>query len=440
MRTKIWLVVLLALATLSLVVVSCGGGGVNAVSWTGTKQMGVAGKNTIANGIAVDASGNVYVAGYTNGGLDNNALTGSFDFFITKFNALGNKVYTKQTGTSGKTTMASGLAVDLDGNVYAAGYTDGGLDGNVLTGTSDFFVSKYGPSGNLLSTIQTGTTGKSAGAQGIAVDPIGNVYVTGYTYGGLAGNPLVGVSDYFLFKYGPAWNLLYSKQTGSAGKYSEGYGVAVDSNNNAYVAGRTTGGLGSNTLVGTYDLFLAKHDSSGAALSTYETGSTGLYSSAVGVAVDAGDNVYIAGVTNAGLDNNTLTGTSDFILIKINAAGNKVYTRQMGAAGTDTKSSGIAVDSNGYVYITGYTLGGLDGHALTGTRDYFLVKYDPDGNRIWTRQSGVTGKLAEATGVAVDANNNVYVAGYTDGGLDGNVLAGTYDFFIAKYDSDGNKK
>ena len=56
-----------------------------------TKQLGVSGADTEAYGVAVDSSGNVYVAGYTNGGLDGNTLTGVYDFFVTKYDSSGNK-------------------------------------------------------------------------------------------------------------------------------------------------------------------------------------------------------------------------------------------------------------------------------------------------------------------------------------------------------------
>lgn len=119
------------------------------VPWTGIKQLGVSGQNTVANSVATDASGNVYVAGVTDGGLDGNTLTGTADFFITKYDNSGVKQYTKQLGVSGADTIAYSVATDTSGNAYVAGWTAGGLDGNVQTGTQDFFVAKYNGSGTL---------------------------------------------------------------------------------------------------------------------------------------------------------------------------------------------------------------------------------------------------------------------------------------------------
>jgi hypothetical protein len=88
-KLALCLVVLVIYGLLS----ACGGGGGNTppAVWSGTKQLGVPGKDTTASSVATDASGNVYVAGYTDDGLDGNTLTGGSDFFVTKFNRTGVK-------------------------------------------------------------------------------------------------------------------------------------------------------------------------------------------------------------------------------------------------------------------------------------------------------------------------------------------------------------
>ena len=108
-----------------------------------TAQMGDIGPAaTSASGVATDSSGNVFVAGQTSGGLDGNTLTGNYDFFVTKCNSSGVKQWTKQLGVASKDTSASGVATDSSGNVFVGGYTSGGLDGNTLTGSKDFFLSQ----------------------------------------------------------------------------------------------------------------------------------------------------------------------------------------------------------------------------------------------------------------------------------------------------------
>jgi len=415
-----------------------------ALNWKGTKQLGVAGGtvNTEGHGVAVDGSGNVYVAGSTWGGLDGNMLTGTQDIFVTKYDSSGNKVRTKQLGVAGKYAEAYGVAGDADGNVYVAGYTTGGLDGNTLTGTTDFFVTKYDSSGTKLYTKQTGTAGTNTYAYGVTVDGNGNAYVAGYTNGGLDGNTLVGTNDFFVTKYDPLGNKVYTKLTGVSGVDTYAYGVAVDTSGNVYVAGITGGGLDGNTLTGTTDFFLSKYDSSGNKLYTKQLGVAGTYTDAYGVAVDTSGNVYVAGYTYGGLDGNILAGWTDFFLVKYDSSGIKQYTKQLGVAGgtVSTEAYGVAVDTSGNVYVAGNTWGGLDGNTLTGTGDFFVTKYDASGNKVRTKQLGTAGKSTHATGVTVDGSGNVFVAGQTDGGLDGNTLTGIRDFFITKYDPAGNKQ
>ena len=84
--------------------------------------------NDYAYGVAVDSSGNVYVAGGTNGGLDGNTNAGNTDLFVVKYNSSGTKQWTNQLGSSSRDS-ANGVATDSSGNVYVTGMTKGGLDG-----------------------------------------------------------------------------------------------------------------------------------------------------------------------------------------------------------------------------------------------------------------------------------------------------------------------
>jgi hypothetical protein len=366
-----------ALAVTLLILVGCGGGGSSSsgAAWSGIKQFGATSTSTAANSITTDASGNIYVAGLTSGGLDGNTVAGASDFFLVKYSSSGTKRYTKQLGATGQITAGNSVATDASGNVYVAGFTMGGLDGNTLTGAPDIFLIKYSSDGTRL----------------------------------------------------------YTKQLGVAGTGSYALSVATDASSNVYVAGYTSGGLDSNTLTGTADFFLVKYNSSGTKLYTKQLGATGKTTVALSIATDASGNIYVAGYTNGGLDGNTLTGTNDFFLTKYSSDGTRLYTKQHGVASAITMAYSVATDASGNVYITGYTMDGLDGNTQTGIRDFFVTQYNSGGTRLYTRQLGAAGASARGSSVATDPSGNVYVAGSTGGGLGGNTQTGGTDAFVAKY-------
>ncbi|MGV8934216.1 MAG: SBBP repeat-containing protein [Gallionellaceae bacterium] len=230
-------------------------------AWKRTKQLGVGGAPTAATGVAVDVNSNVYLVGYTYGNLAGTGLTGTRDYFLTMYDSAGNLVRTKQLGVAGKSTAATDVAVDTSGNVYVAGFTYGDLSGNTLPGTQDLFVTTYDAIGNWVRTKQFGVTNSITSANSVAVDSSGNILVAGSTYGSLAG--LTGVQDFFVTTYNSTGTLLRTKQLGASGTYTEANGVAIDANRNVYVTGYTKGGLDSNTLKGIQDFFITKFDSLG---------------------------------------------------------------------------------------------------------------------------------------------------------------------------------
>jgi len=101
--------------------------------------------------------------------------------------------------------------------------------------------------------------------------------------------------------------------------------------------------------------------------------------------------------------------------------------------------NGVTTDSSGNIYVTGKTGGGLDGNTSSGGYDIFLVKYNSSGTKQWTKQLG-TSSSDSGNGVTTDSSGNIYVTGYTNGGLDGNTNSGSYDIFIVKYNSSGIKQ
>jgi hypothetical protein len=179
---------------------------------------------------------------------------------VVKYNSSGKKQWTKQLGTS-KHDRARGVATDSSGNVYVTGDTYGGLDGNTNAGSNDLFVVKYNSSGTKQWTKQLGTSSTDL-ANGVVTDSSGNIYVAGGTYGGLDGNINAGNSDLFVVKYNSSGTQQWTKQMGSSSSDYD-YGVATDSSRNVYVSGDTYGGPDNNTNAGYNDLFVVKYNSSG---------------------------------------------------------------------------------------------------------------------------------------------------------------------------------
>jgi hypothetical protein len=202
-------------------------------------------------GVSSDAAGNVFITGYTNGSLGG-SNAGGFDAFVTKYNAAGAVQWSRQIGTSGYDT-SHGVSVDPSGNVYVGGFTEGSL-GGTNAGLQDAFVRKYDGNGNVLWTGQIGTSGGDFG-EGLSTDASGNVYISGFTNGSLGG-PKAGSYDAFASMFNGAGTLLWSRQLGTGGD-DESYAVSADALGNVYISGMTYGSLGGPNA-GDTDAFVAK--------------------------------------------------------------------------------------------------------------------------------------------------------------------------------------
>ena len=116
----------------------------------------------------------------------------------------------------------------------------------------------------------------------------------------------------------------------------------------------------------------------------------------------------------------------------------KQWTKLLGTS-SDEDGNGVTVDSSGNIYVTGRTGGALDSIANSGSSDIFLVKYDSTGEKQWTKLLG-TSSDDYGFGVTVDSSDNIYVTGYTAGGLDNYSNSGSLDIFLVKFNSDGVKQ
>ena len=374
----------------------------------------------MGRGIAVDSSGNAYVTGST---ISTNFPTanaiqarygGNSDAFVTKLNATGSAlVYSTYLGGS-DIDSGSGIAVDSSGNAYVTGGTTstnfpkvnafqssyGGVGGGCCFG--DAFVTKLNATGSaLVFSTYLGGSGGDAGV-GIAVDSSGNAYVTGSTtstnfptanafqavFGG--GAPANG-GDAFLAKINAAGSaLVYSTYLGGSDVDGPN-GIAVDSSGNAYVTGLTLSNNfpTANALqLGGGSAFVTKLNAAGSAL-VYSThlGGSGILDQGAGIAVDSSGNAYVTGITfysnfpTVNAFQATYGGNGDVFLIKLDPAGSSLaYSTYLGGSGADY-SYGIAVDSSGNAYVTGFTqsnnfpTANAFQPALNGSADAFVTKF-----------------------------------------------------------------
>jgi len=234
-------------------------------------------------------------------------------------------------------------------------------------------------------------------------------------------------------------------------------GIAVDSSNNLYVSGQTQGGFDgilnnqccpSNMgYYFTYDMFLMKYNSSGTRQWSRLLGASGGNSNTsysnetayVGnLIVDSSGNSYFTFAGSSSIDSTTEYGSNDIFLAKYDTVGTKQWVKSFGTSGEDTPT-GFAKDSQGNFYITGFTTGSFGGYSNLGQSDTFIIKTNSSGNLQWVKQFGSSG-YELATVITIDSDNFLYVSGYTSGSIDGKTNLGSYDIFLMKFDSDGNKQ
>lgn len=245
-----------------------------------------------ATALAVDAQGDAYVSGYTNNRMPLGDSIGSGDAFLAKVGPDGTLLWLRQFGTTGS-DYARGVAVDATGNVFVAGDTNGTLEGaSYLGGDSDAYVAKYDASGDLVWQEQFGGPGADK-VNGITIDAAGNVLVTGVTTGSLPTNHALGDVDGFVGMFDNNGQRVWLRQFGSnAQDYA--YAIAAGRDGGSFVTGYTYGSMPGQTSSGNIDGFLVHYDRNGNLLWARQFGQNeAVFDFAV--AVDPSGNVLVGG-------------------------------------------------------------------------------------------------------------------------------------------------
>jgi len=361
-------------------------------NWLWAKQAGGASTDR-GYSIVTDSSGNSFVTGIFDGTASFGSTTlnssGGYDIFVAKLDSSGNWLWVKQAGGTSD-DYGLGIATDSSGNSYVTGYFYGTASFGSTTLTSsgdiDIFVAKLDSSGNWLWVKQAGGASTDQG-NSITIDSSGNSYITGYFNGtasfGSTNLTSSGWDDIFVAKLDSSGNWLWAKKAGGA-YYDYGYSIATDSSGNCYLSGSFdwTASFGTTTLTssGSYDIFVAKLDSSGNWLWVKQAGGASSDCD-LGIATDASGNSYVTGyfqgIASFGTTNLTTSGGSDIFVTKLDGDGNWLWAKQAGGTSWDY-GYGIAIDSSGNSYVTGYfqetaSFGSIE-LTSSGNNDIFIAK------------------------------------------------------------------
>ncbi len=315
--------------------------------------------------------------------------------------------YGGNPGSDVNFSNAKGNAVvcDADGNSYVTGYAY--EEGNY----NDIVLIKYNPQGNFVwGKSYNGSASLNDEGKGLRIDNDGNIYVVGFA-------EIEGKStDIAILKYSPDGEFIWAKNyRNSESPLSDvGNAITLDSYGNIFVTGFAKSNDGLN------DLVVLKYDPSGILLwQTSYDGENQLNSEGTDIAVDAYGNVYATGYT-------TVSGfNTDIVVIKINSNGTTEWIKPIGSEQED-KAWGIVVDTDGYIYITGFTTD-------SDYPDCYTAKLNSTGNILWSKTyNGGGNHIDKAWGIVVDTDGFVYITGET---TDTNM---NVNYITIKYSNTGN--
>jgi len=418
-----------------------------------------------------------------------------FDAFVAKLNPQGTGlVYSTYLGGTGDDRGVR-IAVDASGQAYVAGFTDSvdfptvspvqGANGGGACGTTaypnpcyDAFAAKLSASGSsLVYSTYLGGTGDDF-ASSIAADSNGNTYIGGLTagpnfpvtYGALQTGYGGGPFDGFVAKINPSGSaLVYSTYIGGS-QEDHVSDIVLDSSGDVYLTGQTNsanfpvqGGFMPKYTAGAcgsalsnfpcFESFVSKLNAAGSALvySSYLGGTAASYGS--GIALDASGAAYVTGWTTSkdfpvtpGAYDTVWGGSNEAFVAKIAAAGDAInYATYLGSINPD-QANAIVVDGSGNATIAGFAYGGKFPVASPlqaasgGFYDAIVSKFNATGSTLlFSTYLGGAGDEA-ANDLALDSSGNLYVAGdtfstdfpVTTPALTTGYTGGSYDAWIAK--------
>ncbi len=389
------------------------------------KQFG-SDKDGFAYNSVSDNYGNVYIAGETK------EIIADYDFgethgFITKFDSLGNTIWTKHIGTE-EVDKIQWITIDQLGNLYATGSTKGVLDKKNF-GREDIMVIKLDSTGTLQWQKQYGTDSLDI-ANKIDVDNKMDIYIAGNTTGAMNGKSY-GMMDCFILKLDNSGDMIWTKQFGTNRK-DECRGIVSDNKSNIYVCGNTAGIL-SAPYIGKMDGFIGKFTKEGEQLKLLQFG-TAEYEIANNLVVDKENQLFVVGWTTGDMGGKQ-QGKGDSFLSKIDENWEINWTQQFGTNKWDG-IHGIALNEEVSENII-----------VSGCQNWpkcqsFIRMYSKEGSLLSTNNFVANGKVGGTCGQAVNIDNkgNIYHTGGTSGSLFRSFDKGEgHDIFIIKLAIDNSQ-
>jgi hypothetical protein len=365
------------------------------------------------------------------------------------------------------TDYSTDMVMDDAGNLFITGYFTNivdfdpgpGIELHTDGGCGDAFLSKFDSDGNFLWARNWGNTKRPFYAKKAAVDPAGNCYVLGQGYypANLDPGPGIDVQDcrgILLVKYDPEGNYLWGRTWGNNWE-DQVLGIAVDNWSNVFAFGSFKKSIDLDPGPGTdyhepagiNDIFLNAFDADGNFKWGYAWG-TDEDQIQGGVTVNSAGDIFITGRTYY---HEYYWACIQFIQC-ISTSGELVWEKYWDSH-QFLRPSGITVDDSDNIIIAGTYFDdadfdpgpGSDIHQGQGHSDAFITKLGPSGDYLWTKTWGGNDAYVYNNSINTDGKGNIYLAGRFTKSVDFNpeddddILTsnGDYDFFLSKFDSDG---
>lgn len=353
-------------------------------AWMKTINGTSSGSADNATAITIDASGFIYVAGYThNKGYSN-------DFAIAKLTQLGDTVWVRYYDYITESDKAFAIGLDASNNVYVTGKSD--KDPSKLITNDDILTVKYSTNGVFQWAARYNGTGNgSDGGVAMKVTSSGNVYVAGKAFNGSN-------TDFALLKYNSLgvqqWVNLYN-----GGGNDEGRALHIDALENSYITG-----YGDNASITNTDIITIKYNAAGAQQWVKTHAGTGGGSDAgSAISLDNSGNVVVAGTVDA--DTSVVTINNNMCLLKYDNNGNNLWdTIFNGSNNADDIATSLAIDNSNNIFLAG-TCNGPSNY------DYTTIKYQPSGIIDTVLLYNGTGNNSDKISSILIKNNLIYITG-----------------------------